>query len=73
MESQNSTRTAKKVKTGITLTIKTLMLTEVNFLSSLKRAPRIELGSIAWKAMVLPLNYARTRFDQSNAILTWLF
>ncbi len=24
-----------------------------------KRAARIELASIAWKAMVLPLNYAR--------------
>lgn len=29
----------------------------------LERAMRIELTTKAWEAFVLPLNYARTRFD----------
>ncbi len=33
-----------------------------------KRAPGIEPGSIAWKAMVLPLNYARRVLTQSSAL-----
>ncbi len=31
-------------------------------ISFLKRAARIELASLAWKAKVLPLNYARTLY-----------
>ena len=39
----------------------------------LKRAARIELASLAWKAKVLPLNYARKYLNSITITLIFKF